>query len=222
MTYEKALYFVARDKKVNHIGFFNNLSEIFLLESRELLKEKGFEENSLFLRETADSAFLFSSFLSQSLIDRWFSQIRDEQAKLRRRDSGNEKENKGEEVRERQRNLSRVKKHHKKKRQSRIHSTRKKSSPANTKRALEIQAMKKRKTLFQPLTKIQKRRKTLEVLREEVKAQRLWEGQVPTCGECAFYENQYLLFTQEEAGGCKVTGNFVSSEKKACSEFERP
>ncbi len=221
MIYEKALYFVTRDKKVNHIGFFNNLSEIYLLESRELLKEKGFEEDSLFLRETDDSAFLFSSFLSQSLINRWFSQIHDEQTKLRKGEPGNEKVNKGEEIKERAHKLTRLKKHCKKKHQFEIHIPRKKYTPTNTKRINEIQALKKRKKPFQPQNKIHKRKKTLEMLREEVKAQRFWEAQVPTCGECAFFENQYLLFTQEDAGGCRVTGNFVSSEKKACSEFEK-
>lgn len=220
MIYEKALYFVSRDKKVNHVGFFNSLSEIYLLESRELLKEGGFVEDSLLLRETDDSAFLFSSFLSQSLIDRWFNQIRDEQAKLRKREPENENV-KGEEIEERARELSRLKKQYKKKHQSKIHTPRKKSTPTNIKKINEIQALKKRKTLLQPQNKIHKRKKTLEMLREEVKAQRFWEEKVPTCGECAFFENQYLLFTQEEAGGCRVTGNFVSSEKKACSEFER-
>jgi hypothetical protein len=221
MNYEKALYFVTREKKVNHIGFFNSLSEIYLLESRELLKERGFEVDSSFLRETDDSAFFFSSFLSPPLIDRWFHQIRDEQAKLQRRELGNEKENKGEEIKERANELTRLKKHYKKKYQPKLYAPRKNVNSSDTKRINEIQALKKRKFCLQPQNKIQKRRKTLEMLKEEVKAQRTWEELVPTCGECAFFENQYLMFTQEEAGGCKVTGNFVSSEKKACSEFEK-
>jgi hypothetical protein len=66
-----------------------------------------------------------------------------------------------------------------------------------------------------------RRKKTLSILKEEIHAQRRWDPLVPTCGECQFWEKQYLRFTNCEIGVCTITDNFTDPTKKACSEFQR-
>jgi len=220
--HRKALYFVTKEKKVRHIGFTQK-KQIQLLESREMLDGQGFDENSDFSRETDDSVYVFSSFIPQSVIDLWFGQILNGRERLRKPEKEKEKEKrKGKEKEKRnyqkiQETISAAKKRSKSK--HRVFKLKKPSHTTDVKKIQNIQSRKQKRSF--PRKKVPKRRKTLEMLKEEVKAQRSWESFVPTCGECVFWEKQYLEFTKVEIGGCLVTKNFVSSEKKACPEFEK-
>ena len=234
MTYEKTLYFVTKEKKVNHIGFFNNLRDMHLLDSLEFLEEQGFTEDPLFVRESDDSVFIFSSFLPHSMIDIWLDQILTERAQIisekdRKNMKGKSRKRREKEKKARESDIEKkikiigkvTKKHVRE-----IHVPRKSSLAAGIERTAKIQTLRNRKksavlTKRRKPKKTQKSRKTLEMLKEEVRDQRKWEAFVPTCGECTFWETQILPFTMEETGACRVTGNFVSSEKRACSEFEK-
>lgn len=221
MNYEKALYFVTKEKKVQHIGFFTTLSQMQLLESKEVLKQQGFQEDPDFLREIDDSAYLFSSFIPQSVVDTWFDQICSERSTLKKVETKREKEKKEEkkrkkkkEKKEKEKKPALVKEYP---RHPQIFRTKKSDTDI---KEIQNRRVSKQKPLL-PKIKPPKRKKTPDTLKEEVKAQRRWETNVPTCGECTFWENQYLKYTQVEVGVCSITGNFVSPEKKACSEFER-
>lgn len=221
MNYEKALYFVTKEKKVQHVGFFTTLSQMQLLESKEVLKQQGFQENPDFLREIDDSAYLFSSFIPRSVVDTWFDQICSGRSTLRKVETKREKEKKEKKKRKKRERGEKKKKPARAKEYPRSPQIfRAKKSDTDIKK-IQNRRVPKQKSLF-PRIKPPKRKKTPDTLKEEVKAQRRWETNVPTCGECAFWENQYLKYTQVEVGVCSVTGNFVSPEKKACSEFERP
>ena len=222
MNYEKALYFVSKEKKVKHIGFTTR-SGMHLLESRELLLQHGFQEDPSFFRETDDAVYVFSSVLPQHVIDSWFDQIHAKKSTLDKakiekveKIGKYDKAKKPAKPRKAKKPAKEVKKR-----------LRKKSAPRQSTLSDEtekrIQTLKALKGKNRPLSeiKVKKSRKTLDMLKEEVKAQRKWEAFVPTCSECTFWERRYLKFTELETGECSVTGNFVSEEKKACSEFER-
>lgn len=223
MNYEKALYFVSKEKKVKHIGF-TTPSGIHLLESRELLSQHGFQEDPSFFRETDDAVYVFSSVLPQHVIDSWFDQIHAKKSTLEKAKKGkvekiekHDKARKPPKPRKAKKPAKEVKKRPRKKsapRQSTL-------SDDTEKRIQTLKALRKKKKRPLSEIKMKKSRKTLDMLKEEVKAQRRWEAFVPTCGECTFWERRYLKFTELETGECSVTGNFVSEEKKACSEFER-
>jgi hypothetical protein len=218
MNHEKALYFITREKRMRHIGFFSTLSQVHLLESKELLEKHGFSEDPAFLRETDDSAYVFSSFLPLSAVDRWFAQIIREKSTIMKAEKKREKM-KGKN------NKKEMKKpvFHTRKSRSRstLHVPRSRRKPYTTVEKIQNIRALKQKNHHLPRIKIQKDKKSVDALKEEIRAQRRWETLVPTCSECVFWENQILEFTQVEIGGCKVTGNFVSPEKTACSEFER-
>ena len=209
MKYEKAVYFVTEEKKVKHIGFFTESSDFHLLESQEFLSQHRFRKDPAFLRETDDSVYVFSSHLPQNVIDFWFDQILRERTELQKIEREEVKSPAKIEMRP-------VPK--------KMHSKRNlpvlKPPPSPSRKKIRIVTIPKRKRLPSKI-KVEKRRKTLDTLREEVKAQRRWEEFVPTCSECALWEKRYLKFTNIETGECRATGNFVSPEKKACSEFER-
>ena len=107
MNYEKAVYFVTKEKKVQHIGFTTPLSQMHLLESRELLEQHGFRENPSLIRKTSDSVYMFSSFLPESVIDIWFGQILNERLKFknleREKEKRGKKDRKGKERQKRKR-----------------------------------------------------------------------------------------------------------------------
>jgi hypothetical protein len=217
MDCEKALYFITREKKMRHVGFFSTLSQVRLFESKELLKKHGFSEDPAFLRETDDSAYVFSSFLPLSVIDRWFAQIIREKSILMKAKKKREKI-KGNDRKEMKKPVFHTRKSRSR---STLHVPRSRRKPYTTVEKIQNIRALKQKNHHLPQIKIQKDKKSLDALKEEIRAQRKWETSVPTCNECVFWENQILEFTQVEIGACKVTGNFVSSEKKACSEFER-
>ncbi len=211
MKYEKAVYFVTEEKKVKHIGFFTESSDFHLLESQEFLSQHRFRKDPAFLRKTDDSVYVFSSFLPQDVIDFWFDQILHERTELQKIERGEEKAQSPVKIEKRA-----VPKMHSKRN---LPVLRPPTSPSRKK--VRIVTIPKRKRHLLSKTKVRKRRKTLDTLREEVKAQRRWDEFVPTCSECALWEKRYLKFTNIETGECRATGNFVSPEKKACSEFER-
>lgn len=228
MNYEKAVYFVTTEKTVQHVGFTTQ-SQMHLLESRELLEQHGFREDPPFVRATDDSVYVFSSLLPPSVVDVWFDQILNERSKLKNaeRKKGKSKINT---KRQKERKKSIEEKERLKRKVQKIERSAEaiKKPPKTNPRSLQVKksshaeksSTKKDQKRVVP-KKTQKRKKTPDMLKEEVKAQRRWESFVPTCGECIFWEKQYLKFTQTEIGGCGITGNFVSREKKACSEFER-
>ena len=94
MNYEKAVYFVTKEKKVQHIGFTTPLSQIHLLESQELLEQHGFKEDPSLTRKTSDSVYMFSSFLPESVIDIWLGQILNERLKFKNLEKEKENKNK--------------------------------------------------------------------------------------------------------------------------------
>ncbi len=202
----KPLYFVTTEKKVNHIGFFTK-TEIELLESEESLERLGFQKNPFFLRETGDSVYIFSSFLPQSIIERWCDQILKERSEFKR---GMVKEPKGVKIKERK---MRIVKHSKSKRPL------PRGKPRRTSRRTVRKVQKPQ--ISQIKMTPPKRKKTLDMLKEEVRARRIWDSFVPVCSECSFWEKQVLRLTQVETGECTVTRNIVSPDKKACSEFQR-
>ena len=218
MDSEKALYFITREKKMRHVGFFSKLTEIHLFESKELLEKHGFSEDPAYLRETDDSAYVFSSFLPLSVIDRWFAQIIREKSILMKAEKKREKMKGKNDKKEIKKPVFHTRKSRSK---STLHVPRSRKKPYTTVERIQNLQTLKQKNHHLPQIKIQKDKKSLDALKEEIRAQRKWETFVPTCNECVFWENQILEFTQVEIGACKVTGNFVSSEKKACSEFER-
>ncbi|KYK37322.1 MAG: hypothetical protein AYK18_10315 [Theionarchaea archaeon DG-70] len=224
MKYEKTVYFVTKEKKVKHVGFLAD-SQMHLVESEEVLSELGFSKDPALVKKTDDSVYIFSSHLPQNVIDRWFTQILNQKLKLKKAENeeeGTKKVARAEVTHKKVKSKMRANK--KAKRESLILKTHdfSKSNPVNKDRGKKIQNLNlKQKTPLVYNKKPPMRKKTIDALREEVKAQRRWKKLVPTCGECAFWEKRYLELTDQETGKCQITGNFVSPEKKACSEFEK-
>lgn len=223
MKYEKTVYFVTRERKVRHVGFLAD-SQMHLVESEDVLSELGFSKDPALMKKTDDSVYIFSSHLPQKVIDRWFTQILNQNLKLKKgenEEKGTRKVARAEGTHRTTEYKMRASKKTKKDLISKTHNF-SKSKPVNKDREKKIQNLKlKQKTPF-IYRKAPRRRKTIDALREEVRAQRRWKKLVPTCGECAFWEKQYLVYTDQKTGKCQITGNFVSPEKKACSEFENP
>jgi hypothetical protein len=218
MNYEKALYFVTKEKKVQHVGFFTTLTKMHLVESKDMLEQQGFSEDPDFLRETDDSAYIFSSHIPQPVVAMWFEHFCSATSALKKVEREKEREKKRKNENKGIRKKRKRKK--KKKRSKTLPATMIKKPPR-----ADIKKIQNRRTPSQkPLpTKVspQNQKKTPEILKEEIKAQRKWETFVPTCSECTFWNHQYLAYTDTDVGVCSVTSNFVSAEKKACSEFER-
>lgn len=219
MNYEKALYFVSMEKKVKHIGFTTH-SGIHLLESRELLSQHGFREDPSLFRETDNAVYIFASALPQQVIDCWFDQILTKKSALEKakveKAENHDKVAKPAKPKKVKKSAKRAKKLPKKR-----PALKQSTLPGGTEKRIQAFKAPKRKNRLLSEIRVRKSRKTVDALKEEVKAQRKWESRVPTCGECVFWEKRYLKFTELETGECKVTGNFVSEDKKACSEFER-
>lgn len=198
----KPLYFVNQEKKVRHIGFYDE-GDLTLLESREVLESQGFREDTSLLREAEDSGYFFSAFVPSSVVDLWFSQLLVERSKIKPKN-----ESRKEEIRifsPPKRTKSHV-----------IHGI---FTPKKRYEPKKVPPL----TVIHPVLKrvVKKKKKTIDMLKEEIEGKKRWESFVPTCGECVFWERQVLQYTQVEMGSCKVTGNFVNQERKACSEFEK-
>ncbi|MGD2250033.1 MAG: hypothetical protein PVF58_16635 [Candidatus Methanofastidiosia archaeon] len=205
---QKTVYFVSKEKKVNHIGFFSE-GKIHFVDSPERLSEHGFTKDPAFFRETDTAVYVFSSLLPESMINQWFSQILSERDHI-------------------------------------TNPATKQSVPqplasVNIKKPPKSVITPPERTVLQPergytprkikippksppppaTVKRSPRKKNIETLKEEIKAQRIWDSCVPTCGECSFWEKRVLPYTQTETGECTLTGNFVEFKKKACSEFQK-
>ncbi len=202
---KKPVYFVTKEKTVNHVGFFTE-SHITLLESEESLNQQGFTRNPLFFRETDDAVFVFSSWLPQSVIALWIDHIITGRAELTSSIKEKRKEKKKE--------IKKVKIVSKKKPRPIL--------PRKPRKTIRKIGIPRPPTSPKPLPKrIPRRKKTVDILQEEIKTRGMWNPFVPVCGECIFWEKRFLQYTQTETGECTATGNLVSQEKKACSEFQR-
>jgi hypothetical protein len=197
----KPVYFVTKEKRVTHIGFFTK-SQITLVESEESLIQQGFTRDPLFFRETDDAIYIFSSWLPQSLIALWIDHIITERADL----------------------ITPIKKGKRKKRKKEMKKRRKKSmkEPLRLpKKPCTTIRMNRPPTPPTPFPKrVYHRKKTVTALQEERKTQKKW-GPIPVCGDCTFWEKRILPYTQTETGECTPTGNLVSCQKTACPEFQR-
>ena len=193
----KPVYFVTKEKRVNHVGFFTE-SQITLSESEESLSQKGFTRDPLFSRETDDAVYIFSSWLPQSVITMWIDHIITERA-------------------ERLTPIKRGKRKGKKMKRKRKKSM-KEPPPPLPKRCTTRRLTPRRTTPPIPLPKVYRRKKTVAALQEELKTRRTW-GPLPVCGDCTFWKKQILPYTQTKTGACTITGNIVSPQKTACSEF---
>lgn len=205
----KPLYFVTKEKTVKHIGFFTE-SQITLLESEESLSQQGFTKDPAFFRETDDAVYIFSSWLPQSIIALWIDQIL-ERADLILNLKGEKEEN--------------AQKEEKIKKIEKVASMKKKPHPVYTRKpckTIRRIELPRPPTHPKPLPKrIPRRKKTVDMLQEEIRTQRVWNPFVPVCRECIFWEKRFLQYTQTETGECTATGNLVSPQKKACSEFQK-
>lgn len=203
---QKTLYFVSKEKKVIHIGFINGKTMEFL-DSPENLSQHGFEKDPDFFRETDAAVYVFSSFLPETVVDQWFTHI------LRERD---------EIIRSTREHT--IPTHHtvtiKQPPKSVITPPDRVLQPKKSTPTTKIKIPPKN-TPPPVAVKRPPRKKNIETLKEEIKAQRIWDPLVPTCGECAFWEKRVLQYTQVKTGECTITGNFVDFEKKACSEFQK-
>jgi hypothetical protein len=214
---KKALYFVTKEKKVKHIGFLTDSYEMRFFQSKEHLVQYGYQEDTDFFRENNDSIYIFSSFLPKHIMDSWFDQIVSERSQLKKIElkigkTGKTRKNGKVEsplparkktsnrlirnpVRRNNRNL--------RKEPRILNHSRKQENPRSLKMT------------------VPRRKKTPDIIKEEVEAQRRWTTCAPTCGQCVFWEKRSLRYTQTEAGECVVTGNFVNPKKRACSEFQK-
>jgi hypothetical protein len=207
----KPLYYVSEEKKIYHVGFQssskNELSELL---SHSL---EGVTADSRF-RETDTAVYAFCCSLPEDVVDLWFSQILKEQPLVHNRGNA--------ETAESERNL-RVEKRRKVKPQRTLDSLEIRQLPR--KRVRRIKELHTRlpshSSMKVPRPPRRKRKKDISTLREEIKGQRLWEPFVPTCSECVFWESHILPYSQVHTGQCKVTGNLVEGERKACSEFQK-
>jgi hypothetical protein len=205
---QKTVYFVSKEKKVNHIGFMSE-GKIQFLDSQNRLSQHGFTKDPAFFRETDTAVYVFSSFLPESVVDQWFFQIYSERDHITKAVK--------EQVPPSTQSAVSIKKPPK----SMIaHPERTVLQPERVTIIKKIKIPPK--TPSPPVTvKRSPRKKNIETLKEEVKAQRIWDSCVPTCGECAFWEKRILQYTKTETGECTLTGNFVEFKKKACSEFQK-
>jgi hypothetical protein len=213
----KALYFVTKEKKVDHIGFLTDSYELNFLQSKEHLVQHGYQEDSDFFREDNDSMYIFSSFLPKHIIDRWFDQIISERSKLKKIELKIGKRN----TTRKNGTIEPLLPAKKKTSQHLIRNPIRKDRK-NLKRRPRILRSSRKQRNPQSLTMtVPKRRKTPDTVKEEVEAQKRWAACAPTCGQCVFWEKRFLRYTHEKAGECVVTGNFVSPKKRACSEFQK-
>lgn len=207
----KPLYYVSEEKKIYHIGFQSS-SKNELSESLSHSLE-GFTADSPF-RETDTAVYAFCCSLPEDVVDLWFSQILKEPTLVQNRGNAvkveNDRKLKIETIRkvEIQRNLDsfEIRQPPRKKVRSidELHNNLPPSFPIKV-----------------PKPTKRKRKKDINTLREEIKGQRLWEPFVPTCSECAFWEKRILPYSQVHTGQCRVTGNLMEGERKACSEFQK-
>ncbi|MBU7023371.1 MAG: hypothetical protein HXS40_04315 [Theionarchaea archaeon] len=207
----KPLYYVSEEKKIYHIGFWNS-SRNELLESLSPSLE-GVTADSLF-RETDTAVYAFCCSLPEDVVNLWFSQILKEPILVQSHGSAVAAESE---------------------KRPKVHKI-KKVEPGRTGGFLEIRRPPKKRvrsieelhtrspspvSIEVPRTARRKRKKDIDTLREEIKGQRQWEPFVPTCSQCVFWESHILPFSQVHTGQCKVTGNLVEGERKACSEFQK-
>jgi hypothetical protein len=207
----KPLYYVSEEKKIYHIGF-QSLSKNELSESLSHSPE-GFTAASQF-RETDTAVYVFCCSLPEDVVDLWFSQILKEHTLIQDRGNAvrveNDRKSRAENLRkvETQKNLDSFEIRQPPRKEVRsieeLHNNLPPPFPSNV-----------------PRTTRRKKKKDINTLREEIKGQRLWEPFVPTCSECAFWEKHILPYSQVHTGQCRVTGNLVEGERKACSEFQK-
>jgi hypothetical protein len=207
----KPLYYISEEKKIYHIGFWNS-SRNELSESLSPSLE-GVTADSLF-RETDTAVYAFCGSLPEDVVDLWFSQILKEPILVQNRGSAVAVES------EKRPKVQKIKK---------VEPRRTGGSPEvhqlPRKRVRSIEELHTRppSPVFMevPRTTRKKRKKDIDTLREEIKGQRQWEPFVPTCSQCVFWESHILPYSQVHTGQCKVTGNLVEGERKACSEFQK-
>ncbi|MGC1122182.1 MAG: hypothetical protein WBA22_13920 [Candidatus Methanofastidiosia archaeon] len=209
----KPLYYVSKEKKIYHIGFQssfkNELSESIPSHSLE-----GFTADSQF-RETDTAVYAFCCSLPEDVVDLWFSQISKERSVIQ--DLGNAVKVENDRKALKAKNVKKVEK------QKNLGPFEIRQLPRKKIRSI-VELYHRIPPPF-PInvsrTTRRKRKKDINTLREEIKAQRLWEPFVPTCSECAFWEKHILPYSQVHTGQCRVTGNLVEGERKACSEFQK-
>ncbi|MBU6998837.1 MAG: hypothetical protein HXS41_14740 [Theionarchaea archaeon] len=210
---KKPLYYVTKEKRIYHIGFQsstrNDLSESPLSHSF-----KGFTEDSV-RKETGTAVYAFCCSLPEDVVNLWFSQIVRERSDIHSTRNVARAENDVKESKVA--NLKKVGKHENLD-PCEIHRV-------PRKKVRSVEELRWKVPSSPPsdmsLTVRRRKKKDITALTEEIKAQRLWDPFVPTCSECAFWEKHILPYSQVSTGQCRITGNLVEGERKACSEFQK-
>jgi hypothetical protein len=206
MNAQKPLFFITREKLVKHVGMYDT-GEIIFFMSQEALIHHGYDKDASILKETDDAVYLFSSFLPVTVIESWFNQIVLQRAKIC------------------DKHFSHAPKAFQDERNNQSSSSvllppRKDTGHREKiKKIQTIHSLSHQKN--HEIRRPPRRKKTLSILKEEIHAQKRWDTMIPTCGECLFWKKQYLRFSDCEKGVCTITGNFIDSTKRACSEFQR-
>ncbi|MBU7042190.1 MAG: hypothetical protein HXS47_01270 [Theionarchaea archaeon] len=204
MTAEKPLFFITQEKSVKHVGRYDAERGATFFMSPEALTSYGYDKDTSVLKESEDAAYIFSAHLPLSVVESWFNQISTHHTRIQSPDEPCQKVHQDE----------------------RIHTSpvllpprRILSHEEKIRKIQKIESLREERycTIRQP----PKRKKTLSLLKEEIHGQHRWDNQVPTCGQCQFWETQYLRFTDSQVGVCTITGNFTDPSKRACSEFQR-
>jgi hypothetical protein len=206
MNSQKPLFFITQEKSVKHVGAYDT-GEITFFMSQEALIRQGYDEDTSILKETDDAVYIFSSFLPVTVIESWFNQISLQRAKIHALNFSHTSE------------LSPEERNDESPPAVLLPPRRENSHQEKIKKIQEIGSLSPQKS--HEIRKAPRRKKTLSILKEEIHAQKRWDRLIPTCGECLFWKKQYLRFSDCEKGVCTITGNFIDSTKRACSEFQR-
>lgn len=204
MTAEKPLFFITQEKSVKHVGRYDANGRTTFFMSPEALTSYGYDKDTSVIKESEDAAYIFSAQLPLSVVESWFNQISTHHTRIQSPDEPCQKGHQDEPI-----HASPVL----------LPPKRILSHEDKIRKIQKIESLRGERycTVRQP----PKRKKTLALLKEEIHAQHRWDNQVPTCGQCQFWETQYLRFTDSQIGVCTITGNFTDSSKRGCSEFQR-